>query len=235
MQCLNCQKEITGNFCSNCGQRTNTRQITMSSVMEHLLQGLSNINRGFLYNVKMLSLRPGPTMMEYLAGKRIRIFSPVQYAIIAVTILTIVDSQFGTKISGIETSETIKESNTYSFGYLYGKFLRENLRYMWLLTIIAFAWPASWFFRKLNFAEHLTVQAFICGHAALITVVSYLLISWIFIFNPMLYLSIWVLMFLAYRQQEGGWYAFSLSFFVLLIGLLLFILIPATFIWMASG
>jgi hypothetical protein len=203
----------------------------MGTLFEHLLSGISNINRGFLYNVKMLSLRPGSTIMEYLDGKRVRIFSPVQYALIAVTLLTIIDAQFGTSIARTETSEVVRDTATYDFGYRYGKFLRENIKYMWLLTIPAFSWPASWFFKQLNFAEHLTVQAFICGQAALITLVSYPIISWTFVFNPVMYLSIWGLMFLAYRHRQGAWEAFLISFWVLIIGLLLFILLPASIIW----
>lgn len=232
MKCLNCQEEISGNYCSNCGQRTSTKRITMNSVFENLLMGISNINRGFLYNLKALTLRPGATIMGYLEGKRIKLFHPVQYAIVGVTILTFVDARYGTSFTLGEPTQAIRESATYTFGYRFGAFLKMHLKYMWLLTILCFSLPAGWFFPKLNFAEHLTVQSFICGHATLLTAIIYPIMPWTFIIHPALYIALLVLMFFAYRKVYSVWEAVFLPFLILLIGLIFFVFLPATFLWL---
>lgn len=55
-----------------------------------MLIDLTDLDRGFLNNLKALTLRPKETVIGYLKGRRVNVYPPLQYAIIGVTLLTLV-------------------------------------------------------------------------------------------------------------------------------------------------
>lgn len=75
--CKNCEHTFEGNFCSNCGQKTNTIRLNWHFVKEELQYTFLHINKGFLYSVKELLTRPGETVREYLEGKRVKHYKPI--------------------------------------------------------------------------------------------------------------------------------------------------------------
>lgn len=83
--CKNCSNEVSGNFCSNCGQRTNTHKLNMHFVLHDLQHGLFHFDKGILYTAKELLTRPGHTIREYLEGKRVRHFQPLSFVIVLAT------------------------------------------------------------------------------------------------------------------------------------------------------
>lgn len=75
--CKNCEHTFEGNFCSNCGQKTNTVRLNWHFVKEELQYTFLHINKGFLYSVKQLLTRPGDTVREFLEGKRVKHYKPI--------------------------------------------------------------------------------------------------------------------------------------------------------------
>jgi hypothetical protein len=49
--CPNCNRVITGNFCSNCGQKKYKR-IDKKYIWEEIQYTILHTNKGFLYSVK---------------------------------------------------------------------------------------------------------------------------------------------------------------------------------------
>ncbi|MEN0005799.1 MAG: DUF3667 domain-containing protein [Bacteroidota bacterium] len=167
--CLNCGTPLKGKFCSNCGQKASTERITAASLGASALQSIVNLDKGFLFNLKQLTIAPGVTIREYLAGKRKAVFKPVQYAIIAVTLLTLADSFFVTTAPiEADSVENLIKAPIFSELYQYGRFTMQNLKYLWILNVFFFALPTYWFFKQYNFTEHLAINAFVVGHAALV-------------------------------------------------------------------
>lgn len=74
--CLNCEEEITGRFCSGCGQKGDTHRITFRNFILHdVLHGTFHIERGMLYTARQALLRPGQAALDYIAGKRKRFYN----------------------------------------------------------------------------------------------------------------------------------------------------------------
>lgn len=75
--CKNCEHVFQGNFCSNCGQKTNTVRLNWHYVQDELKYTFLHLNKGFLYTAKQLFTRPGDTVREFIEGKRVQHYKPI--------------------------------------------------------------------------------------------------------------------------------------------------------------
>jgi Protein of unknown function (DUF3667) len=75
--CKNCEHVFQGNFCSNCGQKTNTVRLNWHYVQDELKYTFLHLNKGFLYTAKQLFIRPGDTVREFIEGKRVQHYKPI--------------------------------------------------------------------------------------------------------------------------------------------------------------
>ena len=75
--CKNCEHVFQGNFCSNCGQKTNTVRLDWHYIQDELKYTFLHINKGFLYTAKQLFIRPGDTVREFIEGKRVQHYKPI--------------------------------------------------------------------------------------------------------------------------------------------------------------
>lgn len=229
--CLNCGQPLHGAYCSNCGQRSDTGRITLRSLSEKLLAGLTDLDRGFFHNLKALTLHPRRIVIDYLKGKRAAVYHPLSYALIAVTLLTLVDGEFARDLVIADTG-AMEDTGAYNFGYSYGKFFRENLKFLWLLNILYFSLLSSQVFPRYNFAEHLTIHAFIIGHAALITVLFFPLFNQPMIFNPVNALVIVALSILVFWNAAKKWEVIVLCLVNVFAGYFFFFVVPIPFHWL---
>jgi hypothetical protein len=89
MNCKNCGHKTSGNYCSHCGQQTHVDRITLAYLWHEILHFFTHIEHGFPHTTKGMLLRPGKTVTDFIAGKRIRHQSPVSYFLVWVTILVL--------------------------------------------------------------------------------------------------------------------------------------------------
>lgn len=75
--CQNCENKAEGNFCSNCGQKTNTVRLNWHYLKDEINYTFLHVNKGLLYTAKQLLIRPGYTVREFIDGKRIKHYKPV--------------------------------------------------------------------------------------------------------------------------------------------------------------
>ncbi|SIP89118.1 DUF3667 domain-containing protein [Solilutibacter tolerans] len=78
--CRNCDRviDVPGQkFCPNCGQATPTRRIDWRFLGHELEHSVLHMNKGILYSLKQLMLRPGYFIHDYLDGKRVGIVKPM--------------------------------------------------------------------------------------------------------------------------------------------------------------
>ncbi|MEO6150440.1 MAG: DUF3667 domain-containing protein [Mucilaginibacter sp.] len=68
--CSNCREAATGTYCSNCGQELHVHRITLKHLLHEAAHELTHFDKGILYSLKQLVIRPGIMQREYLAGKR---------------------------------------------------------------------------------------------------------------------------------------------------------------------
>ncbi len=69
-KCVNCGKTGTGDYCSNCGNAYHAHRITLGHIIHEVVHLLTHFDKGVLYTIKQLMLRPGFMQHDYLAGKR---------------------------------------------------------------------------------------------------------------------------------------------------------------------
>lgn len=80
--CKNCQHQYIGNYCNMCRQSADTCRITWKEIVEHVLEVVFDVDKGFFHTVKEMMLRPGTTISEYLQGRRIAHFNPLMFLIL---------------------------------------------------------------------------------------------------------------------------------------------------------
>lgn len=77
--CANCGRAIDGpaqKFCPACGQPTPVHRIDWHFLAHEFEHSVLHMDRGILYSLKELMLRPGRLMRDYLEGRRARQAKP---------------------------------------------------------------------------------------------------------------------------------------------------------------
>ncbi|HEV7781021.1 MAG TPA: DUF3667 domain-containing protein [Chitinophagaceae bacterium] len=79
--CLNCGGILLPNqdFCPVCGQKANTKRLTLRELGYDFLQVFINTEKGILRLLKGLTLNPGRVGTEYIEGRRKTYFNPFTF------------------------------------------------------------------------------------------------------------------------------------------------------------
>ncbi|WP_299112956.1 DUF3667 domain-containing protein [uncultured Winogradskyella sp.] len=236
MECLNCKTLFEGKFCPECGQKSETKRFTFQKITNDTFTTITNADKGFFFNLKNLTLNPGDNINNYLDGKRKHVFNPFSYAFIAIGLYLIVDHYYDYSLysSVSNTDNKIKDivPETYNLGQKIGQFTRKYLKFFYLLNIIYLSLMTWSILRKRNFVEHLVSNAFIIGHAIIITVVFIPLIKVPIFFNPVTLISIGILMYFTYRAYEEKFIILLTIMFGIVISFLLQLIVPTIIIWL---
>ena len=192
MVCISCSYKHNEKFCPNCGEKTGVPKITFSSTVETTFATITNMDKGFLYNLKNLTLKPKETIEEYLKGKRKGIFNPISFLIISTSIYLVIESLL--KVNNIATDEQVKvlkEQVSYKIGSNGGRFIKDYLKFFWIFSVIPLSLLTKLFFKRFNFAEHITINSFVLGHITLVVgLLSFLIFRLSILFNPFIYLGL---------------------------------------------
>lgn len=205
MICITCETAHHGNFCPNCGERAGVPQITFKSMFAKIFKTLTNMDKGFLLNLKYLTLNPKELISSYLQGKRKGIYNPISFLILSVTIYLIVDSLIVIPSENVisKTSDSNKHSIFHEVGYKAGWFIETYLKYFWLLSMFWLGIATKIMFGKYNFAEHFTISSFSIGYATLIAIPSLIFFQWNDILtNPIIYLAILWINYQLFKSQD---------------------------------
>lgn len=206
MICVNCKYEHDENFCPQCGEKAGVPPVTFGSVFNDALSTITNMDKGFFFNVKSLLFSPKITIKDYIKGKRKSIYNPISFLLIAITIYLITDNLF------IEKSQVNKvDSKVYSVGYEAGRFMKLYFKYFWVLSIVWLSFSTKLFFGKYNFAEHLAINSFVVGQSTLVGLIAFLLFKVDLLFNPLIYLSMFWLIYKLFEDKEKKWEVFIKS------------------------
>lgn len=80
--CKNCGAEVTGAYCSNCGQQANPERISIQYIGHEVFHFFTHIQHGFLFTTREMLRSPGTTVTAYVDGMRKKHQSPVSYFLI---------------------------------------------------------------------------------------------------------------------------------------------------------
>ncbi len=76
--CLNCGAELTGIYCSQCGQKRIPRRQTLGELFTNFVSSFISFESKFLRTGKYLLFHPGRLPLDYNAGKRERHYHPAR-------------------------------------------------------------------------------------------------------------------------------------------------------------
>lgn len=170
--CLNCNEEIAGKFCSNCNQATSTHRFSLSHVFKHdFIHGIFHFDKGFFYTIKELFSRPGHSIREYVQGKRAKHFN---YFATIILLLTI--GYFLKKWTKIEASALYDKTMVRGLF----KVLKDYSKITVFLHIPIIAFASYLLFKKSkqNYTENIVLNLYLlCG---VLTISLILIICMIF-------------------------------------------------------
>jgi hypothetical protein len=157
-QCLNCETELQGKFCHQCGQKASTHRMSFSTFIKHdLLHGVLHLDKGILYTLKNLILQPGYAAAGFIKGKRVVHYNIFALFIIVIAVKTIIDAQF----SPGEVFNSF-ESNKKASDETLNEIIKHYYKLFYLLSVPLLSLFSYIFFRqiKYNFIEHIVFNCF---------------------------------------------------------------------------
>ena len=165
MICKNCNAEINSPFCPECGQPETLKRIDRHYIM-HEIQHVLHFERGILYTIRELFIRPGENIRKFISENRSRLVKPIIFIIVSSLIYTFINHYFHIEDQYIK-QEGLPVNSTF---FKIITWMQGNYGYM---NILAGAFIAFWlkiFFRKhgYNFWELLIMLCFVLGMSMLI-------------------------------------------------------------------
>ncbi len=221
--CQNCDAIVTENLCGNCGQNIELKRIDKNYAKNEVLN-LLGYEKGFVFTVKELLLRPSQTISYYLQKNRIKLTKPVTFLILSSVIYTIAAHYF--KID-VKAEEFYKKAYGDSSIVPVLDWVQNNFGYSNILMLVFIAFWVKIFFKKYpyNFYEIIVVLCFVMGEAMLILCIdpivtkyfNYFIISFIIYSFAFLYISYAIGSFF-----EHKFYNYVKAFFAYLLGTVIF-------------
>ncbi len=112
--CLNCNAEIQGRYCHNCGQENIEPKETVWHLIAHFFQDITHFDGKFFSTVKYLVARPGFLSREYMIGRRASYVNPIRLYIFTSAFFFLIFFSFLKKIDENTLSTgTIMNGKTY--------------------------------------------------------------------------------------------------------------------------
>lgn len=165
--CPGCLTPVTKNYCPNCGQPAKLKRIDGHYII-HEIEHVLHFEKGILYTVKGLLIRPGENVKEFITKNRSRLVKPIIFIIITSLIYTLTNHFFKLEEGYVNVVEDKKTSITVIFNWIKNNYGYSNI----LLGIFIALW-LKLFFRKhnYNFFEILILLCFVMGMGMLLLAV----------------------------------------------------------------
>ena len=93
--CLNCQTEVVGRYCHNCGQENLEPKETVWHLVQHFFNDITHFDGKFFATVRYLLRKPGFLSLEYMRGRRMSYLNPIRMYVFTSAIFFIILFSFG--------------------------------------------------------------------------------------------------------------------------------------------
>lgn len=156
-------------------------KINLSNFIDEVSVSMFQINRGLMFTIKELFVRPGHGIRDYLDGKRKNYFKPIAYAFTLSTIYFLLSQLVENEtfvsdfLTGYSNGSTGSDEEADQLVLL--KWLAKNYSYTILLLLPVYSLASYMAFRgaAVNYLEHCVLNAYITGQQALIYILSALI------------------------------------------------------------
>ena len=166
--CRNCNTPVIDHFCGNCGQPVQLKRVDGHYIL-HEIQHILHFEKGILYTIKELLIRPGQNIREFIRDNRSRLVKPILFIIVASFIYTLINHFFHIEEEYVDFSATENPASSFIFHWI-----QNNYGYANIIMGVFIAFWLKLFFRKYdyNFFEILIMLCFVMGIGMLIFSVS---------------------------------------------------------------
>ena len=117
MNCKNCNAEIKQNYCPNCGQPTKLKRID-GHYIAYEIGELLNFERGILFTIKELLIRPGENVRNFISENRSRLVKPIIFIIVTSLIYSLINHFFQIEDGYLNFEETKQSATGYIFQWI---------------------------------------------------------------------------------------------------------------------
>lgn len=162
--CRVCSNQLTGAYCSSCGQPKTLTRINGTYILSEVGRVI-NFDKGFLYSIRELLIRPGESIRRFLREDRSRLIKPVVFLIISSLIYTLLQQLLGFEDGYVNYGNSEQSATTTLF-----EWVSNNYGYANVFMAIFIALWLKLFFRKYeyNLFETLILLCFMMGMGMLL-------------------------------------------------------------------
>jgi hypothetical protein len=112
--CKNCNSELVGLYCSECGQK-NTELLSVKAIVKELTDNMFSFDSRFFITLKYLIIKPGFLTKEYWAGRRTTYLPPLRMYLVLSVFYFFLHSFMDEGISFMEAPNQNSNSGTFAF------------------------------------------------------------------------------------------------------------------------
>ncbi len=167
IKCKNCEHIFHGNFCPHCSQSAKVDKINFSYFLHDIPHSIFHIDKGFVFTLKELFTRPGNSLKEYLAGKRVKHFKPFAFVILLSTICTLLIK--GLILLSIKQNPTIHFSSNFFSNYI-------SLLIFLMIPILSLVTYLFYRNRQYNYWEHFLINTYLAACLNIFFLLIYIVI-----------------------------------------------------------
>ncbi len=196
--CKNCNTHSNNKYCPSCGQSMETKRINLHYLIHEIQHSIFHFDKGILYTIKELILKPSQMLQDYLLGKRVKHFKPFAFVTLLATIYGFLNHYLHIypNIDIISNSSLKQDIIHFTFDWFYKHYA--------LITYLLIPFNALFSFllfkkSNYNYFEHLIINSYVIGIQILLLIVllplhyisptlniflpiilSYIYIGWVF-------------------------------------------------------
>lgn len=164
MICKNCKNEVTDNFCSHCGKQLKLPIINGEYVLFEI-GSMFNFQRGMLFTVKELFIRPGKIINNYINSDRSRLVKPVIFLLICSLFYTLASKYFGFQDGYINFHGEADSIKTQIFTWIQNNYGYANI----LISLCISIWVKLLFYKHhKNIFEIFVLLCYVTGFVMLL-------------------------------------------------------------------
>lgn len=226
--CRKCSTNVTTNFCPNCGTPVQVTRIDRHYVAHEIRHAVLHFEKGFLYTIKELIVRPGRSMKKFIEGDRAKHYKPIGFVVITSLIYTFVIHflHFNELASASVEEKKILNTNTAKIFEWVG----DHYNYSNLIEILFIALAFKLFFRKkkYNYFEYLVVLAYITGINMLFSALAIIMLHFLHAESIFNYVILFVFIYggwaIGQFISDGKWTTYIKAFTAYLTGFIFFMI-----------
>ncbi|MBI1316337.1 DUF3667 domain-containing protein [bacterium] len=162
--CKGCGAALYGNYCPQCGRPKELKRINGAYILTEIGSVL-NFDKGLLFTMKELLIRPGSTVKEFITQDRNRLVKPVLFIIISSLVYSILKDWLRFEDRYVGYGDSVETNTTYLF-----RWTTDNYGYANLIIGVFIAFWTRLLFRKapFNLFEILILLCFVMGLSMMI-------------------------------------------------------------------